>query len=219
MDKIKSQPRLSRRRVLKWFAAAAAAGEAEIFSAFGAGAAPAVVGYGTDPVVANVYQAGDFWPLTLSAPERKAVTALADVIFPADDLGPAASALRVPDFIDEWVSAPYPQQQEDRAVILPGLKWIDEESRRRYRRDFGDLAESEQRAICDDLCGPEGEDPKLKEAAAFFQNFTGICLSAYYGTPEGWNAIGYIGNVPSGIFEGPPKEVLDQLGLEQTVVD
>ena len=31
--------------------------------------------------------------------------------------------------------------------------------------------------------------------------------------------VGYVGNVASGTFDGPPQEVLDQLGLEQTVTD
>jgi hypothetical protein len=220
MKDSESLPRLSRREVLKWFAAAAAVGEANFVSPFTAGAAPAAVaGYGTDPVLAEVYAPGDFWPLTLSKAQRRAATALADVILPADELGPAASALRVPDFVDEWVSAPYPQQEKDREVILEGLAWIDEESRRRWQKDFADLAEGEQEALCDDLCAEEQKDPAVKKAAKFFEKFTGICMGAYYGTPEGWAAIGYVGNVPSGIFAGPPPEVLDQLGLTQTVVD
>jgi hypothetical protein len=43
--------------------------------------------------------------------QRRLVTFLADLILPEDEYGPAASALRVPDFIDEWVSAPYPKQR------------------------------------------------------------------------------------------------------------
>ena len=42
-------------------------------------------------------------------------------------------------------------------------------------------------------------------------------LGAYYATPQGWEAIGYVGNIPLTSFDGPPPEVLKQLGVEQTV--
>ena len=101
MENNDTLPRLSRRDVIKWFAAAAAASQAAPFLSLAQNAPPAAQGYGTDPKVAGIHKAGDFWPLTLTSAQRKTVTALADVILPADSLGPAASALRVPDYIDE----------------------------------------------------------------------------------------------------------------------
>ncbi len=214
-----TENRLPRRKVLQWFAAVAAAGEATSLPAFSQTPQPATVGYGTDPNMAIAYQPGDVWPLTFTPSEKKAVSALADVILPADDMGPAASELRVPDYVDEWISAPYPKQQNDRKVILPGLKWLNEEANRRFKKDFADLAIKDQQAICDDLCDPAQKNPEVRKAAGFFNTFTGLCMGAYYGTTEGWAAIGYVGNTPSGVFNGPPQEVLDQLGLEQTVKD
>jgi hypothetical protein len=41
---------------------------------------------------------------------------------------------------------------------------------------------------------------------------------AYYATPAGWKAIGYVGNTPLTSFDGPPAEVLEKLGVTQTVV-
>ena len=54
------------------------------------------------------------------------------MILPRDQLGPAASEVGVVEMIDEWVSAPYPQQQTDRPVVLEGLAWIEAESRKRF---------------------------------------------------------------------------------------
>ncbi|MCZ6672358.1 MAG: gluconate 2-dehydrogenase subunit 3 family protein [Verrucomicrobia bacterium] len=217
MDTHELPPRLSRRQVLKWFAAATAASQATPFLAFSQDSIPPALGYGSDPKVTGIYKPGDFWSLTLSSQQRKTVTALVDVILPADDLGPAASLLRVPDFIDEWVSAPYPKQQIDQGIVLPGLKWIDEESDRRFNKNFADLNSKQQQAICDDLCKPDLADPKLREAASFFHTFTSLSMGAYYSTPEGWKAIGYVGNTAMATFDGPPKAILDKLGLEQTV--
>ena len=210
-------PRLERRAVLKWFAAAAASTTLPDLG-FGAQAAvPATKGYGTDPDLMKIYKPGDFWPLTFAPEERLAVTALADVILPEDHLGPAASALRVPDYIDEWISAPYPIQQKDRAAMLPGLQWLDEESRKRFQGSFASLTETQKHAICDDICGAGVVKPEFKKGAAFFSKFRSLAASAYYGTDAGWKAIGYVGNISLATFDGPPPEVLAQLGVEQTV--
>ncbi len=217
METDETLPRLSRRDVLKWFAAAAAASQVTPFFAFSQSTVPAAEGYGPDPKVNDIYKRGDFWPLTFSSEQRKSATALADAILPADELGPAASELRVPDFIDEWVSAPYPKQKRDREIVLPGLKWINEESNRQFGKTFADLNTEQKEFLCNTLSKQDHTDGELRQAASFFRTFTSLCMGAYYGTPEGWKAIGYTGNVPSATFAGPPQEVLEKLGLEQTV--
>lgn len=174
-------------------------------------------GYGTDPNLVAFHKPGDIWPLTLTEPQKRATTALADVIFPKDDLGPAASELGVTAMIDEWVSAPYPIQKADREIIVPGLDWIDAEAGRRFGKVFADLDEKQKTAICDDICDPAKAARPLKDAARFFTKFRGVAAGAYYATPEGWKAIGYEGNVALGKFDGPPPEVLQKLDVTQTV--
>ena len=183
----------------------------------GAEVAVAAKGYGTDPELNKIYSPGDVWPLTMTAKEKRAATALADVILPADDLGPAASEVRVSDYVDEWVSAPYPSQQAIRPEILKGLDWIDVESEKRFGKEFGGLDEKQQTAICDDICDTENAKREFKEASRFFRSFRSLAMGAYYSTPEGWKAIGYVGNTPLLTFDGPPPEVLKKLGIEQTV--
>ena len=213
-----SAPRLPRRTVLKWFAAATAATQFPDFGSHAQAAAPvAAKGYGSDPDLSKFYQPGDFWPLTLTPAQRETAIALADLIFPADHLGPAASQVRVPDFIDEWISAPYAPQQKDRATVLPGLVWLEDESRKRFSKTFATLTDTEKRAIADDICWAADAKPEFKKAAAFFAKFRSLAASAYYGTEAGWKAIGYVGNVPLARFDGPPPEVLEKLGIEQTV--
>ena len=218
---VDSAPRLPRRTILKWFAAAAAMTQIpDLANTVAAAAAPATQGskgYGTDPDVAGYFQPGDFWPLTFTPAQRQTVTALADVILPADHLGPAASAVGVPDHIDEWVSAPYPVQQQDRAVILPGLQWLETEAQKRFQTDFTTLNAPQKHRLCDDICATASAKPAFQQAAAFFAKFRSLAASAYYGTEAGWNALGYVGNVPLTHLDGPPKEVLDRLGVEQTV--
>lgn len=220
-DSPQGEARLSRREVLKWFAAATAATGFDHVESLGFAATPSPIqsgkGYGTDPDLTHHYQPGDVWPLTFTNAQSRLVTALADLILPADDLGPAASELRVPDFIDEWISAPYPKQQADRGNILSGLEWLEKESRTRFSNGFANLTEAQMSAIIDDICWPADAKPNYKKAASFFQTFRHLAAGAYYATEPGWKAIGYVGNVPLPAFNGPPPEVLEKLGVEQTV--
>ena len=59
--------------------------------------------------------------------------------------------------------------------------------------------------------------PEFRKAAEFFNRFRSLCAAAYYATPPGWEAIGYVGNVALAKFDGPPPEVLERLGVTQTV--
>ncbi|MCB1204122.1 MAG: gluconate 2-dehydrogenase subunit 3 family protein [Verrucomicrobiae bacterium] len=211
-------PRLPRRKVLQMFAAATAAAGGSLDSRLFGAETVAANGYGTDPVLTKVYAPGDIWPLTLSEGERKAAAALCDLIIPEDDLGPAASAVGVPEFIDEWVSAPYPAQQRDRPAILEGLAWIDAEATKRFGKSFAGLDAAGKVAIADDICDPDKATPEFSKAARFFEKFKTLAAGGYYSTQPGWKAIGFVGNLPTVTFDGPPPEVLRMLEVEQTVV-
>ena len=131
---------------------------------------------------------------------------------PADETSPSASTVGVPDFIDEWISSPYPAQAGDRRLVLEGLQWIDQESNTRFGKAYPDLALEQQTAICSDLAAAKPQ-PAHKQAVAFFKRFRDLTAGGYYTTPEGMKAIGYVGNMPSGSFDGPPIEALQHVGL------
>jgi hypothetical protein len=207
-------PRMDRRQAIKWMVSAAAALSLPSagVGAFGA-SKPFAKGYGTDPNLMEAYKSGDFWPLTFTDTQRKTVGALCDTIIPADEKSPSASKLNVQDFIDEWVSAPYPTQQEHRKVILAGLAWLEVESNKRCRKSFSELSEEQKGEICNDICFVPKAAPKFKQAAEFFTLFRDLTMAGFYTTPEGWKDIQYVGNVPLTKFDGPPPEVLKYLKL------
>ena len=165
-------------------------------------------GIGTDP---NLLKKEIPWPLVLTPEEMKIVTALGDIIIPEDEHGPAASAVGVPAFVNEWVSAPYEEQQEDLAIIRPGLAWIDADSQKRFGKGFAAASVAQQTEIIEDIV-KEGTAAR-KHAHGFFRAFRDCVSGGYYSTPEGWKAIGYIGNVPMAEYPAPPPEVLKHLGL------
>src|SRR5665213_2724512 len=133
-------------------------------------------------------------------------------------MSPSASSVGVVDFIAEWVSAPYPLQQHDRPVILAGLAWVNAESGRRFAKEFADLAEVEQRAICDDICSEKAAQARFRQASQFFAIYRNLTAGGFYSTPAGRKDLQYIGNVALARFDGPPEDLLQKLGLSQVHV-
>jgi len=204
-----NEQRVDRRTAVKWVLAAAAALQLPK-PTFADSMVKA--GYGKDPDLVKVYQANSLWSLTLSKSQRVAATALSDVIIPADDQSPAASAVGVVDFIDEWISAPYPDNVRDKPIIVDGLTWIDAESQRRFKKDFATLSDVQRAAICDDLSVATPK-PEFAKAAEFFVRYRALTAGGFYTTPIGMKDLRYVGNVALTSFDGPPPEVLKKLGL------
>ncbi len=208
---------MDRRTTLKWVLAAGAAWPLlERRAARGAAAqrgAPTARGYGTDPNLVANYHPGELWPLTLTADERRLAGVLADIIIPADEHSPSASAVGVVEFIDEWVSAPYPAQQRDRTLVLGGFAWLDDEAARRFGKGFADLDTPAQHGICDDICDESRAATERRDAARFFALYRDLTAGAFYSSPAGRKDLSYIGNVPLASFEGPPPALLKTLGL------
>ena len=199
---------LSRREAVQRMLAVAATISLLDAQAFGVPGLPS--GIGTDP---NLRAKVIPWDRVLTEAEMRVVTTLADIIIPADEKSPAASAVGVPDFINEWVSAPYPQQVADRTQVRDGLAWINQEAQKRFGKEFPELSEEQHHTICDEICSSAKAKPEHKKAAAFFSKFRNLVAGGFYSTPEGWRDLGYVGNVPLVEFPGPPPEVLKHLGL------
>jgi hypothetical protein len=204
---------LDRRTAIKWVLAASAALRLPSVSFdAAAAAAPAAKGYGKDPDLLKIYASGDLWPLTLNREQRATATALCDLIIPEDAGSPAASSVGVVDFMDEWISAPYPEHATDRKIVLDGLSWLDGESQRRFHAPFAKLSATQMAAIADDLVAVPAK-PGLADAAAFFARYRALTAGGFYTTPVGVRDLKYVGNVATATFEGPTKEVLERLGL------
>lgn len=179
--------KIDRRTALTWIGvvgAATAVGAGVVVYGPKIGGQPEAKGYGTDPKLVTPDKAP--WPRLLSDDELQAGAVLADFILPASGAAPSASALGIPDFIDEWVSAPYPDQLKDRPVIRDGLKALAK-------------ASAAERPAAMTALQTGGE--------AFFKRFRALTIGAYYTTEEGFKDIGFIGNVAREADDGPSPEV------------
>jgi hypothetical protein len=203
---------IDRRVTLKWLMGAMAAGQ---LAACGDGAkgiswpemeAIKAAGVGKDPDFANIAVP---WPLTMTQAQLEMTAELADLILPGEGDIPSPSKVGVPAFINEWISAPYPDQHRDRVLIINGLAWLDEESKVRNGVPFVRAEARAQAAILDDIAFKDRVKPGLEKPAEFFGRMRSLTLGAFYTTREGWADIGYMGNTPgTGDYPGPTPEAL-----------
>ena len=193
---------LDRRTAIKWVLAASAALRLPSVSFDALAATPAAQGYGKDPNLMKVYASGDLWPLTLSKEQRATATALSDLIIPADGTSPAASSVGVVDFIDEWISAPYPEHAVDRKTVVDGLSAIEADAQRRFNTTFAKLSATQMSTIADAIA-----------TEPFFIRYRALTAGGFYTTPVGMKDLKYVGNVAMTSFDGPTPEILKRLGL------
>ena len=163
-------------------------------------------GYGSDPDLMNPKAT---WPLTLTHGQKPLTTLLCDLILPKDETSPGAGEAGVADFIDEWVSAPYPTQAADRDQILRGLSWLDAQAVMLGAKTFADAPMTAQTRILDAIATGHNDGP-LAGASGFFSRLKVLVIVGYYTLPEGKAAMGYIGNQPvSGPYPGPTPEAMN----------
>lgn len=216
---------ITRRTTLQWFATATTLSLVSRTPAFGAVATgagvppafdvvdwpvkvaplPPTKGYGRDPDLTDPKVP---WPLTFSKAQRATIDMLGDMILPADTASPGAGELGVGAFIDEWISAPYPQQQDDRIIVIAGLAWLDAQSRALHRGPFTALAAA-QRAMLLDALTAAAPAAAMAKPVAFMDRLRNLFVLGFYSLPEGKADMGFIGDQPiEGAYPGPNDAAL-----------
>jgi len=153
------------------------------------------------------------WPRKLSANELATLAVLCDVIIPADASSPAASAVGVPAWINEYVSAPLEGPQRDLIRLRGGLAWLNLEAIRRFGKPFRHAAAAQRTEICDAICYLPDAQPEFQAAARCFDLVRDLTAVGFYTTYEGMKDIGYIGNVALPRFPEVSAEIRQKLGL------
>ena len=219
-------PKIDRRTALAWIGVASVGGAAMV-GAVGAmrrkpgAGVPAATGYGLDP---DMNHPTAPWPRIMTPVQLQAAAHLCDFILPASGGHPSASGVGVPDFIDEWVSAPYPEQVADRALLLHGLDDLERNARRSGHGSLNALSPADRERLFQVLAQKRAlkfPDPAkalirrlsaplysgMFEGDAFLRRFRFLTIGAYYTTPAGFQDIGYVGNVALTSYAGPAPEV------------
>jgi hypothetical protein len=126
--------------------------------------------------------AGKDWaPKVLSAGQNETVIALTELIIPQTDT-PGAKATNVNRFVD-WVLSDAPS--DEREKFLNGLKWLDDRSMSRYKKDFASLSAEQQTAVLTPLTEEGNLAAEDAPGVAFFQAIKSMTISGYYSTEIG----------------------------------
>lgn len=153
------------------------------------------------------------WPRVMTREELETAAAICDVILPADSRSPAASQLAVHEFVDEWISAPYPAHAADKQLVRGGLSWLNTEAYKRFGKPFVGLVTANKHQICDDIASLKNAKPRFRAGAKFFDRLRYVAMLGFYTTLEGMKDLGYVGNVAALEWNPPPPQVLRHLKL------
>lgn len=162
-------------------------------------------GYGLDP---NLNDPKAPWPLIMTKTQKRQISVLADIILPKTPKYPAPSEVGIPEFVDEWISAPYPDQLKDRSLIFDGLDWMEAESQRRWKSGFLHLHRAQQTSLLEVLSvtPPNPASIEASTLHSFFRRLRAIVVGSYYSLETNFAQIGYIGNVALASFPPPTPE-------------
>jgi hypothetical protein len=207
----------TRRGVLKIIGAAGAAplaaglttGEAGAEAAHPHPAAPAA---GGAAAAAKAYT-----PRFFRAGEWQIVRVLADIVIPKDERSGSATDALVPEFLDQWMLDPLATERERegrQTAMRGGLAWLDAECMDRFAgRSFLDCTEAERLQVIDDIAFPKTAREEMSQGVAFFTSFRDLVASGFWSSQMGVKDLDYRGNVFVAEWQGPPREVLEKLGL------
>lgn len=146
------------------------------------------------------------------AHEMATIAILTDIIIPKDEKSGSATDAKVPDFI-EFIVKDMPHHQ---TPMRGGLKWLDLQSYNRFQHPFSGASSTQQLSLIDEIAYPKKAKPEMAQGVAFFNLMRDLTASGFYTSEIGVKDIGYAGNQPNK-WEGVPKDVLKQYGLEDHV--
>ena len=140
--------------------------------------------------------------------ERKKLDTLIDIIMPADNESPAATELKVTDFMD-FMMLDQPNYQ---TPMRGGLMWLDFEADEKFGKPFNELSKDQVLEIVELVAWPDKADPAYEGGVKWFNLLRNLTCTGYFTTEAGWKYMGYKGNQPN-VWDGVPEEVLNKHGL------
>ncbi|MEI9972206.1 MAG: gluconate 2-dehydrogenase subunit 3 family protein [Ignavibacteriota bacterium] len=134
----------------------------------------------------------------------RTVGVLCDLILPADERSVSATKAGVPEFIDDWIDFRTHEDGNDvlAAEIMGGLAWLDQESVRRFGKDFSNAAPTQQKQLLDRIAWPEKAAEEDRRWVRFFNRFRDMTVSGFFSSKAGVADLPYLGNKAVGEWKG-----------------
>ena len=115
--------------------------------------------------------------------------AYVDVLIPADETTPSATALDV----DKQLLIVAKSERDYQRLLERGLDWLNTRARANFGEDFRDLDDGKREAVVRQAAAaPYGALPRV-----FFERTRADAFSLYYSRPPSWRGIAY--------YRGPPQ--------------
>jgi hypothetical protein len=132
------------------------------------------------------------------------VEVLCDLIIPADDRSVSASHAGVPEFIDDWLDFRKREDGDDMlaAQVLGGLTWLDQESTRKFGKDFASAAPDQQKQLLDRIAWPAKAAAEDHRWVTFFNRFRDLTVAGFFSSEAGVADLPYLGNKAVGEWKG-----------------
>jgi len=196
-----SEKTVSRRELLH------AIGSSMILTAGGVGVLPPVLAQHVHQAVMDIKSLDggpNYKPKFLTTHEYATMRRLSDIIVPADEKSKGALDSGAAEYID-FLSSRSPEFAE---IFTGGLAWLDAAMEKRYQKKFVDASPEQQLAMCDLIAYRKNVSPELNPGIYFFRWARNVVVDAYYTSPVGMAALGYMGNSAMSEFK-VPQECLD----------
>jgi hypothetical protein len=147
--------------------------------------------------------AGVYKPKLFNANEYATLRRLAELIIPADAQSKSAVDAGAPEFIDLLASG----NPELAAIYTGGIAWLDRQMAKRHGQAFVKSTPEQQTAILDLIAYARNETPELGPGIVFFDWARKMVVDAYYTSPIGVRAVGYMGNRGMAVFQVPEAAI------------
>jgi hypothetical protein len=148
-------------------------------------------------------------PQFFTADEYATLSALVEMILPADDRSGGAADAGVPEFID-FMMIDQPTRQD---TLRGGLAWLDVECQRRFDRRFTVCDAVQRGAVLDDIAWPDRAPASLSQGVGFFSNVRDLTATGFWTSQIGIEDLQYLGNRYRVAWRGCPPDALDRLGV------
>ncbi len=143
-------------------------------------------------------------PASLTKHEYATVRVLGDLIVPADEHSPAASAGGAAEFIDFLCS----RSDEMNEIYTGGLAWLDNYMLAQFGATFVNAKPDEQTAVLDRIAYKKNaHDATLAPGVHFFAWMRATVVDAFYTSPAGVKDVGYEGNTALSEFRVPEAAI------------
>ena len=148
----------------------------------------------------------------LNQREMRTLRVLADDIIPRDERSGSATDAGVPAFVDYHLSVEE-TTPETRTQWKGGLRWLDNESLRRFNKTYASATQAERHQILDDIAYPDRVKPEFRAGASFFGRARDMIGAGFFSSAIGHKDLRYIGNTFNPNWNGCPPEALAKLGV------